>query len=151
MRQADLVGRAGQAWFMPRIENDPMIAAAIVKMPGVHMMWDRWIILCIHLREAPGANPPKLRFEGASHEFIFAALDPEKGPDIDEWTPGWLLRPFDLVHQVARLSDEQAVELLRTSVKCMITGEQCPPDRDFRSYWETALTSSALLLGQNLQ
>jgi hypothetical protein len=102
------------------------------------------MIACVHLRPIADAPPAFRRFAEASHEILFAAIDPETYPsaDPDQWLGGvGYLEPLDLVHQVANLTDEQAAGVLNAIVRAIVAGES--PDQDFRSHWQRVIEDTA--------
>lgn len=150
-REPDLQGVYGSAWRvdMDNIEDDRPDAAGtlacfIVNAPTAHPLWDHWIIGLIHLRPIEGAtNEPHKQFPTATHEIMFAALDPrEPVPDPDRLpAPVPMLMPVDLVHQVAALTDEQARELFDLIPRAICElGES--PDSDHRRRWATLIENT---------
>ena len=141
------------AWKIPA-SGDPSktdVGAWFLFCPGAHPCWSWWVLAAISLEDRPGIPPAKISFEGATHEVLIHALDPETdhGLDLTRVTP---LQPVDLVHQVRLPGDELAVELLELCARRCMRGD-ISPDSDFRLRWKKILdaTSEHLLGGHGAQ
>lgn len=155
MRAPDLSGVAAFAWRMhdrlvPRRE-DPVdwqgcVSVWFIDGPQFHPLWHWWRIQAVHLRPIVGAPPARLHFQGATHEIAIMSVDPEGTPNVDATTGAdlavKLLSPFDLVHQVGGITDQQAAKIVEGMVGMMVRGH-LSPDSDFRGAWETIITNTA--------
>lgn len=149
MRPPDMKGETGRAWRVRDVEVSEgppdwkaCIALWLVEAPGRHPLWSWWSMTVIHLRPIPGARPAHIRREGATHEFMWAALDPDRSPPLAQiegkLEPLPWLTPFDLVHQVVGISDQQAASILAACVRGIVY-HRASPDSDLRSWWERSL------------
>ncbi len=148
MRPPDLYGIA-HAWRVRLKELPTSLSFWIVRGP-FHPLWCWWIVGLVHLRDVPGAPPPRRQFPEAEFEFHIASLD--AGPecdkrwiDIDAVERGEagslpILDPPDFVYQFAGVTDTQAIEICDAAVRAIVAG--CSPDSDFRRWWEAALSGS---------
>ena len=152
MRSPDLDGPAGRAWRLRDVaEGEGLpdwqgtVALWLVEAPGRHPFWSWWSMAAIHLRPIPGTKPAHVGREGATHEFLWAALDPARSPPLAQLEgklePLPWLTPFDLVHQVVGISDLQAGSVLVDAVRAVVTGG-ASPDSDFRSWWKDCLDAT---------
>lgn len=148
-----MAGPTGEAWLVP-VRTGPdvppdlqgSVASYYVRAPGRHAFWEWWLMAVIHLRPIPGVRPALLHRPDASHEFMWAALDPGKCPPtgIDgEPQPGTVMTPLDLVHQVAGITDEQAGRILADCVRGVV-GFGASPDSDLRQWWKTMLDGTVV-------
>ena len=154
MRSPDVVGTVGRAWEVrvQKRETPPdwggSLGTWILHVPWAHPAWSYYCLGVIHLRPIPGVRPAQIRVEGASHEFMIHAFDPDSphsppSPDIsDETTWPSFLQPIDLAHQVVGLTDEQAARIGGLMVR-MICDGRMSPDQDFRSVWRELLDGTA--------
>lgn len=130
-----------------RQPNNGAVASWLINGP-FHPHWSWWHMVCVHLRDVPGVDPPKVLRPGMTHEFIIFAVDPTRcpKPDIDLLEgchqQHFPLTPLDLAHQVILGDDEQADELLHLMVKEVVAGRTAP-DSDFREEWQAMLDATS--------
>lgn len=154
-RAPDVRGAFGSAWlFAPYVACDdpdakPDFAANLqnwlLECPQAHPMWSHWLVSLIHLRDIEGVPPAKVHREGATHEFVIAALEPGQPlPDVEHPLSPMpkMMQPVDVVHQVVGVDDEQAVRVLFDVVKATVHG-YLSPDADWREVWKTVLDGTA--------
>jgi hypothetical protein len=149
MRPPDMQNVA-KAWKMTFPKEDPetgrrdgSVGAYLVEGP-FHPMWNRWVMLAVHLRGGPGLPEPKLHFPEATHEFIILSLDPLKSDAVDPDHPPKSLpfmTPLDAVVQFTAASDAQAVQVLEAAVQAVVDGH-ASPDQDFRGFWKTCIPNT---------
>lgn len=155
--QPALEGRAGQAWVIDqealrRRTGQPLDARAeaaalpnwIVHAPAAHPLWSHYLIGCIPLRDLPGLPPAFIHLDGATHEVIVYAMDPEHQPEIDG-VP-YLLTPVNFVGQFIADSDEAAAQRVQAAVQEIVDGV-LSPDTDARSEWVRRFSGSNLRPG----
>lgn len=143
MRDADLVGKHGQAWsnrIIPSAAWPATLGQWLVHAPGRHAFWEYWVASLIHLRPIPGDSRTVVKkYLAAEHELMVFALEPDKpmDPDGAEWH---YMEPADLLYQFDGLEDARAVQLVEGYVKAIVEGGQSP-DSDARRWWERTLGS----------
>lgn len=139
-RAPDLEGPYGKAWKHHVVLDATTPKDWLVEAPGRHPLWKFWRMDVISLRPIEGqSRPPVIRREGATHEFMWFILDPEKAlPPVDGRGSIGIVTPFDLEHQVVADSDAQVADTLK---KCVWAVVQLgwSPDSDFRQMWMNSL------------
>lgn len=140
----DLLGRSGKAWAIDLQaaaartgkESDPRTSVTlpswVVYAPYAHPIWGYYAILCVALRHVEGVPPAKVMLEGATHEVIVMALDPDFVPAVDAM-PRYLW-PANFCGQFIEPSDMAASARVRQAVQDVIDGT-LNPDTDFRHMW----------------
>lgn len=87
------------------------LAYYLITAPAFHPFWSQYILTTIRLRQVPDLPPPVLRFDGATHELMVVAVNPEPEP----WTVERLvatgfkigiLSPVNILHQYEATDDE---------------------------------------------
>lgn len=151
-----MTGRMGNAWLIDMeatgrrrgIENDPRAAVTlpcwIASAAYAHPMWSHYTIMCIALRDAPGVPKAYIHLEGATHEIMVFALDPDTKPAIDD-VPR-TLHPANFIGQFIAVDDKDAEARVRQAVQDVIDGT-LNPDTDFRSMWIARFSGSNLKPG----
>lgn len=141
LRPPDLTGPAGTAWKV-QVSPNPMrgttdVARFVLHLPRVTPFWAWYVITVVHLRPMDGAPPAIVLVEGATHEVLVLAIDPNAGAPGDGWdlddttkAPRWL-SPLECVRQVTGLVDEGAVELAASLAHAAVDGLYVP-DSDRR-------------------
>jgi hypothetical protein len=147
-------GRAGKAWRLtmpppgerPLRDHDGTVGGFIVNAQGAHPFWDHWMISVVHLRPIEGVQPATIVVEGATHELMIAAIDPELPlPSLDAATESWRvhwLRPIDVLEQFQAKDDAVAHQILELAVQAIVGG-YASPDQDWRRWWKNAVASTA--------
>lgn len=144
----DYIGVAGKVWKTDLqaitkfhadkgnanvVADNAQLAGWIVFAPWAHPLWHSYAIAVCHLRDVPGqTRPAVIRREGATHEFMVYALDPDQPRTIDE--PAHLLHPGNFVAQLVGMTDEDAVTFVR-AICVEIADGRLNPDTDARSHW----------------
>lgn len=144
-------GVFGTAWRLV-IPDRPRSAQTtdwwLIHAPQSHPLWSHYVLCCVRLDDAPGFPPAKLRFPGATHEIIVAALDPRHGPYTAEAMPDkqlmWL-EPVNVVEQFTA-TDEEMRHLCSSASWGVVVGALEPessngPER-VRRQWLTALVKT---------
>lgn len=100
------------------------VSAWILTGKDWHPFWSQYLLHTAHLRPVLGKKAYLTR-EGATHELILGALDPEPGP-MDRETyfqlRPRLLRPLNISEQAQGLTDEQAADLTFLIAREVIEG-----------------------------
>lgn len=147
-------GAAGNAWLLDMtairqkdgIVDDPRAAVSlpcwIASAPYAHPLWSHYAILCVALRDGPGLPKARVRLEGATHEIMVFALDPNTKPAVNE-TPCFL-HPVNFVGQFIEVDDLSAALRVQHAVQDVIDG-RLNPDTDFRRAWVERFSGSNLL------
>jgi hypothetical protein len=150
-RPPDIEGRLGRAWRVTARGDGPAdwqacLGAYLVEAPFAHPIWSHYMVSAVHLRDIDGVKAAEKLFPDAAYEFSILALEPNQPlPDIDgsEAHPPSVLRPADLMHQVAGgVTDEQMTLVLEDQVR-VITMGMLSPDSDFRETWKQVLDAAA--------
>lgn len=154
-RQADIIGNRGRGWHIPispvgqrgRPDADGTVIGWLLHAPGAHPFWNYYAIAVIHLRPIDGVRPPTIRVEGATHELMIIALNPEKPlPDLDAVGRGEasfeFLTPIDVVEQFSVRDDAEAARLGELAIRVCVDG-LASPDQDWRSWWKRAIAETA--------
>jgi len=152
LSQDRLEGPHGRAFRNRDLPDRPDVAETVVwwviTSPIWHPFWAQYQLLVVRLRQGvPGFPEPVLKFPGATHELIVAALHPEYGP----WTPakvaeaGYVLpylEPINIAEQFTA-SDEEMAMLAGLCALGVLNGNLNPETSDapqaIREYWLTAM------------
>jgi hypothetical protein len=116
----------------------------IVHAPWAHPVWPNYLLCCISLRAVPGWPPAKINLEGATHEVMLFALDPDSPPTADAMPK--LLHPSNFVGQFIETSDTAANERIKACVQDIVHGK-LNPDTDARQQWVDRFSASNLKPG----
>jgi hypothetical protein len=143
----DMVGPHGQAWKMdleaiqqkyPNPDN-ATVCGWIVHAPWAHPFWHSYSIFAVHLRPIPGVKPATIHLEGATHEVLLHALDPEWKKDPKE-VPRHL-QPANFCGQWIAPTDEAATAKVRECVVDIVHG-RLSPDTDYIRFWMARFSDS---------
>lgn len=148
MRPPDIGGEAGRGWDLTPADHATCVSYWLLHVPGAHPFWGWYTVTGVHLRGLMDGEPAKLQFEGATHEIMIWAVDPEPGdPPLD---PEKIRRltPVNLVQQFTLPDDATMVKLVGIAAEAFVRGLESP-DTDYRSRTESALavTAEHLALG----
>lgn len=114
--------------------DDSTVNGWIVNAPWSHPIWPNVAVLCIHLRDQPNqTQPPVKHLEGATHEIIVLALDPDHVPEIDGERLRFL-QPSNFVGQFKTTDDDAAAAIIDTMVARICAGT-LNPDTDAQTQW----------------
>ena len=125
---------------------DATIGSWIVEARWAHPLWHSYAIFLIHLRPLAGGAPAKIHVDGATHEFILFALDPDgpRTPAILGEEYARILRPANFAAQLVEADDDGARWTIEGIIDQIIMG-QLNPDTDALRQW-VALFGDAMLI-----
>lgn len=143
-----LAGEKGKAWLCNidvghaikgiSPDSDACICHWVIEAPWAHPAWHSYSIFCQHLRPLPGYDiPVHVHLEGATHEMIVFALDPNKDRESLIKTgivEGRWLESANFAAQIIATDDEAAKVRIQSAVQEIIDGK-LSPDTDFRAMW----------------
>jgi hypothetical protein len=141
-----IIGAHGRAWlcdlaaFRERqsipADQFAMLCHYLIEAPWAHPAWHSYCISLVHLRPLSDNDTPIIYLDGATHEFILSALNPER--DRNALLLGKVgdhfLSPLNFAAQFIAASDAAAIERIRETVGDIVNGT-LSPDTDFRSLW----------------
>lgn len=146
------LGRA-EKLDVPEIpESAETVCHWLITAPAYHPAWSQYLLPVVRLRDGiPGMPPPKRQFQGATHELIVVALNPEHGPytaeNMARFHGGGLpfLTPVNIAHQIEG-TDSEAEQLAYYAVKGIVNGVLNPetaraPAR-IRAEWKSSLVKT---------
>lgn len=151
-----LQGLYGRAHKMP-LPDIPQAAQTVahwlLTAPTYHPLWSQYVLACVRLQDnAPGFAPPRRKFQGATHEVLVVALDPECGPYDTDKILGYAdagnmpyLTPVNIAEQFIATDDEMG-RLTELAAAGVVNGRLNPESADaptrIREEWLTALTKT---------
>lgn len=124
----------------------------LITAPAYHPAWSQYTLAVVRLDDLPGWPPPVRQFDGATHEVIVVALDPEHGPyDVDKMA-GYavtadlpFLTPVNIAHQFTA-DDAEMRELASLAAWAVVHGALNPETADaperIRGQWLTSLVKT---------
>lgn len=150
-------GVAGWAEHVPLLDPaDPRGAMTVIqwliRAPGYHPVWTYYLAFVVRLDEHPKFPPPRLHFEGATHEFLVTALHPDHEPyDVTKMQGyevtgdlPWLSPPSVCVQFEA--TDAEMLELCELAVRAVVDGRMNPEPPGLTEphwdRWKTALVKT---------
>lgn len=105
------------------VDQSATIAAWFIDAPGQSPAWSKYLLAAIHLRPIDGqSKSPTIRLEGATHEILLTALNPDKNPRLDDTETWHHLTPLNLEEQFIVGSDAAARELVRDCAHAVVAG-----------------------------
>lgn len=125
----------------------------LITAPRAHPLWSQYMLAVVRLRDLTGFPPPARQFDGATHELLVVALDPEHGPMDPEravryWRRGRslpYLTPVNIAHQIEG-TDEEAAELAEMAARGVVRGHLMPETGDapdaIRAAWKASLVKT---------
>lgn len=149
-------GKLGSAWLIDMqavsrrrgIENDPRadvtLPCWIVRAPYAHPLWSHYVVMCIALRDVPGVPKATIHLEGATHEVMVFALDPDTRPALNDYPR--MLQPINFTGQFIEADDLAAAARVQQAVQDVIDGT-LNPDTDYRRHWVERFSGSNLKAG----
>lgn len=149
-------GKLGNAWLIDMqaisqrrgLVNDPRAAVTlpswIASAAYAHPLWSHYAILCVALRDVPGVPKAKVNLEGATHEVMVFALDPDHKPAVDDFPRP--LQPANFIGQFVATDDLSAAAYVQDAVRDVIDGI-LNPDTDYRRHWVYRFSASNLKPG----
>lgn len=151
-----LRGKMGDAWLIDAqavsrrygTENDPRASVTlpcwIASAAYAHPFWAHYAIMCVALRDVPGVPKAKINLEGATHEIMVFALNPDHKPAVDDLPHA--LQPGNFVGQFIEADDSAAAARVQQAVQDVIDGT-LNPDTDFLRLWVERFSGSNLKPG----
>jgi hypothetical protein len=151
-----LRGMLGNAWLIDMeavsrrrgITNDPRASVTlpswIASAAYAHPMWSHYAIMCIALRDVPGVPKAHIHLEGATHEVMVFAMDPDTKPAVDDFPR--MLNPVNFTGQFIAADDLTAAARIQQAVQDVIDGT-LNPDTDYRRMWVERFSGSNLKPG----
>lgn len=114
--RTDYEGPYGKMEFIDHDTTNPLNAAGVccylITAPAYHPVWSQYMLGVVDLKDHDGLPDPKLHFDGATHELMVVALNPDYRQDkasmlhhAKEGTLPFLL-PVNIAHQFTA-SDEE--------------------------------------------
>lgn len=155
----DHEGPCGKAWKIAlessadRSQSDPRWAVTLdanylVFAPAAHPAWAWHVLIVQSLREVPGVDPPRKRYQAAEYEVMALALSPKlPPPDPRDWPLGKtppavkLLMPPDVVVHFHGVDDAQVVEIAELAARACTLGVLVP-DSDHQQTWEMSISTT---------
>lgn len=144
-------GRAA-AWPVPDHPSAAeTVCSWIVTHPQGHPLWSQYLLAVVRLTDHPDFLPPIRQFDGATHELLVVALDPDKGPYAPDTMDRFLdaslpfLTPVNVAHQIEGTDDEARL-LAAYGAWGVTVGALWPetadaPDR-VRAQWKSSLVKT---------
>jgi hypothetical protein len=145
--KAGVEGPHGRAWIADQEtqrktldcppEKDGTVAHYIIEAPWAHIAWHSYSLILLHLRPMPGFADPIIYMDGATHEIVLHALNPDhpRLPLIDGTAQEFpWLTPANFGAQFIEITDALALERVERAVQ-MICDGKLSPDTDFTSQW----------------
>lgn len=130
--------------------SDPLDWAATLKTwflycPGQSPAWSHYGLSVVHLRPIEGVRPAIVHLDGATHEVLLVAYDPQYEPKADDMTTWRFMLPVNLAHQVRVPDDEAAIKLIDYCAEAVIAGRLwAEPPLTGQTYpWKAALDATA--------
>lgn len=142
-------GPYGTAERVP-IPADPKAAMTLtwwlITAPAFHPLWSQYSLTVVRLDDTPGFPPPVLHFDGATHELMVAALEPQDKPyTVATVYPLRWLEPINIVEQFTATDDEMR-ELAHLAAKGVVFGALNPETADaptrIRAQWLSSLVKT---------
>jgi hypothetical protein len=125
----------------------------LLTAPQAHPLWSQYMLCVVRLRDGiPGFPPPERHFDGATHELLVVALNPERGTlkvaDMERFQrTGRLpyLTPANIAHQTEG-TDEEASRLAELACTAVVNGWLWPETADaperIREDWKASLVKT---------
>lgn len=149
-----IVGRYGRADLVPFDPNHPRAAETVtiwlIDAPGWTPAWSKYHLCAVRLRDnVPGMPAPRRHFDGATHEIVLMALNPDFPVTVEQlgdpdYQLQWL-EPVNLVHQV-EATDAEIVDLVGAMARGIVREGMAPEPplgrASFRIDWAVAITKS---------
>jgi hypothetical protein len=112
------------------------LAQWIIEARWAHPIWDSYAIILMHLRPMADGRETLIHREGATHEMLVFALNPEhpRSPTIHGTGPVHFLQPVNFGAQLVEPDDAAAMTRIEDTVDRIINGT-LNPDTDALSQW----------------
>lgn len=122
-----------------RPDWDATLAGCVLTLPWAHPLWSQYSVGLIHLRPIAGVPDAVIVRDGATHELMLFAIDPddrvEPGRDF-AGKPPRLLVPANIMWQFTAPDDAAALRVYERLVTLLIE-RRLSPDTDFRQAFYT--------------
>lgn len=149
----DMQGSFGRAWrydieaIARKAGNKPhsSILSWVIEAPNANPMWHSYALHLIHLRDEIDLGRPKIYVQGATHEMMLFALNPDKPRDLKDYPS--VLTPINFAAQFIARDDSYAIARINETV-CEIVNGQLSPDTDHTQSW-IARFGSAMIKGNS--
>jgi hypothetical protein len=105
----------------------------ILHRPDAHPLWDDYIVSLVHLRDIAGVPPASKRTVECTHEVMIWAHAPDVKADPTDVNSFRVLHPCNLVWQLVKLSDVQALKVFDRFLLMLAEGG-ANPDTDFLNH-----------------
>lgn len=132
-----------KVWTVIASDDDPNsvfdCGMWLIWAPWAHPLWQYHWISVVHLREVEGRDKPKIQFQGATHEVISLAQNPDIEPILEPLQLAPLM-PVNFAEQFIAANDAAANLQIEKLVKMVAQGG-LSPDSDFRPAWRLLLSS----------
>lgn len=153
-QETDFSGLYGSAAAWPTPDHPSAaetVCSWILTHPQGHPLWSQYLLCVVRLTDNPDFPPPVRQFQGATHELLVVALNPDKGPyapdNMDRFLDGTLpfLTPVNIAHQIEGTDDEAS--MLATYAAWGVTvGALWPETADapsrVRAQWKSSLVKT---------
>ena len=118
-------------------------AGWLIEAPWAHPLWHSYYLTAMHLRHIEGMGPAHIYLEGATHEVVLFALQPDKSrePFAQGEDTAQLLQPANFIAQWIAKDDDEARDKVFECVNDIVAGK-LSPDTDFRSEWIVRFSDS---------
>jgi hypothetical protein len=121
------------------------VALWLIEAPWAHPLWHSYVLSLVSLRPVEGQPPPVCYFDGATHEMMLMALDPDepRQPMFDEMAFE-VLMPANFGAQMIVETDAEATAKVAAAVAMIAKGE-LNPDTDAIAQWVGLFGDSMML------
>jgi hypothetical protein len=133
------------AWRQDHPEADVFFVEWIINAPSAHPIWSQYALVLYDLTSPHPAGQPTIYQDGATHEFLLWALDPDHPIATDATIKVealHLLEPANYGYQFQAASNEAAQARVQEAVDAIVAG-WVSPDTDFRQLWNQPLFADA--------
>lgn len=121
----------------------------LLTAPGYHPLWTQYALIVVRLRDdVPGFPPPHRQFDGATHELLVLALQPDHPRTPESFAAGEPLRflqPVNHAHQF-EATDAEMEDLADLAAQGVVHGVLNPETADaperIRAAWLMSLTKT---------
>lgn len=124
-------------------EARPWGCTWVINAPWAHPFWSQYLLMLYDLT-SPTEKPPVIHMEGATHEFLLFAVDPDH-PLMPHRAPSEqtirTLEPPNMGYQF-RAADNDAARVRIGHLVEMVKARVLSPDTDFRSKWNNLMSDA---------
>ena len=140
-----------------RPANRASVATWLLTAPQAHPLWTQYALMVVSLAPFDGVPPAKLRFEGATHELLVVALQPDQRWTAERveslsWPSLPYLLPVNVCEQFTATDDEMRA-LAAMAAQGVVHGLLWPetadaPDRVREAWLESLVKTLAHVRGE---